>query len=89
MRFIESILFDNGRYHNLELHQERVNRTFNQFMPEIQPHELSKILPPLSLKGIYKVRLVYDGDLEDVDYDLEVIEYLPRKINSLQIVDST
>lgn len=88
MRFIESILFKDGVYHNLDLHQERVDRTFAHFMPEIQSHQLSKVLPPLSLDGTYKVLLVYDADLEDADYDLEFSEYYPRKIDSLQIVNS-
>ena len=88
MRFIESILFRDGVYHNLELHQERLDRTFDQFMPAIQSHDLAKILPPLNLEGTYKVRVVYDADVEDAEYDLEFSEYVPRKIESLQVVES-
>ena len=88
MRFIESILFRDGVYHNLDLHQERLDRTFDRFMPEIETHDLSNILPQLKLEGTYKVRLVYDADLEDADYDLEFAEYFPRKIETLQVVES-
>ena len=86
LRFIESILFRDGHYHNLDLHQKRLERTFEQFMPEIEWHDLNQILPQLDLAGTYKVRLEYDADQEDADYDLEFAEYYPRKIDSLQVV---
>ncbi len=88
MRFIESILFKDRVYHNLELHQKRVDRTFDQFMPEITSHNLNMILPKLSLQGIFKVRMVYDADADDADYDLEYVEYIPRTITSLQIIET-
>lgn len=88
MRFIESILFKDGVYHNLELHQKRVNRTFHHFMPDAPSHKLSEVLPPLTMTGTYKVRAVYDADQEDVDFDVEFIEYVPRKIETLEVVSS-
>ncbi|GAB4239248.1 MAG: hypothetical protein Tsb0034_15260 [Ekhidna sp.] len=86
MRFIESILFRDGEYHNLDLHQQRLDRTFEAFMPHIASHRLERVLPPLKMEGTYKVRLVYDADSEDADFDLEFVEYLPRKLTSLQVV---
>ncbi|MEM6816611.1 MAG: aminotransferase class IV [Bacteroidota bacterium] len=89
MRFIESVLYRDGAYHNLSLHQERINRTFNRFMPGIESQDLLKILPKSVLKGTYKVRLVYNVDQEDVNYDLEFSEYIPRTIRSLQVMESS
>ncbi len=88
MRFIESIRYKDGSYHNLTLHQKRLTQTVRQFMPGGSPVELEKILPPLTLEGTYKVRLVYDVDDEDLHYDIEYSEYIPRKIQSLQLVAS-
>ena len=34
------------------------------------------------------MRLIYDLDTEDAEYDLEYAEYLPRKIESLEVVHS-
>lgn len=88
MRFIESILLKDGVYHNLDLHQQRLNQTFDRFKPEIKSHDLRKILPKIDLDGTYKVRVVYDSDSEDADYDLEYAEYIPRVIESLDLVRS-
>lgn len=57
-------------------------------MPEIKAHDLSKILPKLELQGTYKVRVVYDSDAEDANYDLEYAEYIPRKIETLKLVET-
>lgn len=88
MRFIESILFQNDTYINIALHQQRMNRVFEFYQIDAIPHDLSKILPPLTLQGTYKVRLVYDMDDEDATYDIQVSPYTPRKIQTLQVVHS-
>ena len=86
MRFIESILYRDGSYHNLELHQERINHVFSKHAPANSSHNLSMILPDLKMLGTYKVRLVYDTDTENAAYELEYSEYYPRSIKSLQVV---
>ncbi|MBC6399615.1 MAG: aminotransferase class IV [Ekhidna sp.] len=83
MRFIESILFVNGKYHNLDLHQKRMVQTFDRFMPGASSHQLEDILPKFALDGRYKVRVVYDAD-----YDIEVSAYHPKKITSLKVIES-
>ncbi|WP_424963168.1 aminotransferase class IV [Ekhidna sp.] len=88
MQFIESIQMRDGKYINLPLHQARVDYAFERFAPSIESHDLEHILPNIQLDGIYKVRLVYDLDIEDAEYDLEYSEYLPRKIDSLEVVNS-
>lgn len=88
MRFIESILFKDGEYHNLPFHQQRVDRTFEKFFNDAVPHQFSNILPKLDLDGTYKARVVYDCDNEDADFDLAFNEYTPRQIRTLELVDS-
>ncbi|MEP1034668.1 aminotransferase class IV [Ekhidna sp.] len=88
MRFIESILFKNGEYHNLPLHQNRMNGAFSHHGLADHSHDLKRILPDLKMKGTFKVRLVYDMDSEDAEYDIEFSEYHPRKIQTLEIVRS-
>ena len=88
MRFIESILYQDGDYYNLNLHQERMNAVFAQYAPGDDAHDRHGILPDLKMEGTYKVRLVYDMDSEDAAYDLEFAEYQPRKIKALEVVRS-
>ncbi|SNS97908.1 4-amino-4-deoxychorismate lyase [Ekhidna lutea] len=88
MRFIESILFKDGVYKNLSIHQERMDDVFKKYAPGNNSHALIRILPDLKMEGTYKVRLVYDMDTEDVEYDIEFAEYQPRQIKTLQVVHS-
>ncbi|MEO9872616.1 aminotransferase class IV [Ekhidna sp.] len=86
MRFIESILLRDGQYINLDFHQKRMNQVFEVCTPENNSHNLSQILPKLKLPGSYKVRVVYDMDTEDAEYDIEFAEYLPKRIETLEVV---
>jgi len=88
MRFIESILFADGVYHNLDLHQKRMIQTFNRFVPEARGYQLKDILPNPELDGRYKVRLVYSAGTEDTTYGIEFSAYHPRRITSLEVVKS-
>ena len=88
MQLIESIQMKDGKYINLPLHQARVDGAFERYAPSVGSHDLEEILPNIQLEGTYKVRLVYDLDTEDAEYDLEYAEYLPRKIESLEVVHS-
>ncbi len=81
-RFIESICFRNGQYQLLDLHQERVNRTFAHFFKGSIPHDLTLALPDLSFSETYKVRVAYNHQFLDIDNS----EYVPRSIKSLQLV---
>lgn len=88
MRFIESILLKDGEYHNLNYHQDRVDRVFTKLAPDNTSHDLKLILPKLELPGTYKVRLVYGVEAINAPYDVEYAEYYPRKIESLQVMHS-
>ncbi len=89
MRLIESILLKGGIYHNLDLHQKRMDHAFRNYAPNIESHDLTRILPKLDLNETYKVRLVYDLDTEDAEYNIEFAVYSPRKIESLEVVESS
>lgn len=84
MKFIESILYSDGFYNNLNYHQARMNHSFKKLGLSVQKHNLEKVLPKLPLSGTYKVRLLYDENT----YDVEYAEYLPRNIQSLEVVQS-
>lgn len=88
MRFIESILLKDGEYQNLKYHQKRMDQVFEKYAPGNNSHNLSRILPNLQLDGVFKVRMVYDMDSEDAEYDIEYSEYQPRKIDTLQVIHS-
>ncbi|WP_421764245.1 aminotransferase class IV [Ekhidna sp.] len=88
MRFIESILLKDGEYQNLQLHQSRMDEVFNRHHLKNASHNLNDILPDLKMNGTFKVRLVYDMDSEDAEYDIEFSEYHPRKIKTLEVVSS-
>lgn len=88
MRFIESILFENGKYYNLALHQKRINRTVEKFNPELKSLELRDVVPQAAYRGRFKVRVTYDISDEPISYDLEFVEYVPRAIASLELVDA-
>lgn len=88
MRFIESILFNNGCYANLPLHQARIDKVFSAYAPGDDSHNLEQILPDLKMAGTFKVRMIYDMDSEDATYDLEFSEYHQRKIETLEIIKS-
>jgi 4-amino-4-deoxychorismate lyase len=83
-KFIESICLVDGGYQNLLLHQERVDKTFNKFFGNFESIKLTSILPKINLEGIYKVRVVYDSESEDVEF----IEYKKREIKTIEIVES-
>jgi 4-amino-4-deoxychorismate lyase len=82
MRFIESICFQNGEYQNLDLHQDRINRTCFHFFGE-SLHQLSK-LPPIDDDRKHKIRFVYDND----DYEFDSLPYVKLPIRSLEIVET-
>ncbi len=88
MRFIESIKLQDGKYLNLVLHQSRISDVFNKYNARTKPPILEEILPQIDMKGVFKVRMIYDVSDGDATYDIEYAEYIPRKIESLQVVQS-
>lgn len=77
-QFIESIRWEDGQYHLLKLHEERMHRTLKDHFGLTDDIDLSmKLNPPDIETSLVKARVIYDH--EDVR-----IEYQPyqRKIRS-------
>ncbi len=85
MKFLETIRFENGQYHLLDLHQFRLERTFATFFPESIAHQLIKILPELKESGKLKVRVEYNSE----DFEITIEPYKTRKVNSIKLVESS
>lgn len=83
-RFIESICCLEGEAQLIDLHQERVNRTFLEFFPQYTPIKLSDIVQNIPAKGKYKCRVEYSFELHSIEF----IFYQTPSIHSLQVVQS-
>lgn len=87
-RFLETIQFVHGEHLNLERHQVRVNVTFQHFFPGLTPFLLQEILSSREIPegdGIYKCRLVYDKQVQQLEY----LPYSLPSITSLRLVQTT
>jgi len=83
-KFIETIRFENGKFHLLDYHQERIDRTFAAFYSGYSPIQLTQILPDFQGKGKYKFRLEYDAKTHLLTNRL----YTPKTIRTLQLIDA-
>lgn len=82
--FIETIRIDDGQVYNLPYHTERLNRTRTVFWKDASPIDLTDIISPQSLSGIWKCRIVYGKEIEEVAY----APYQIRMVSSLRLVTS-
>ncbi len=81
-RFIESIRIEDGRICRLRQHTERCNRTRAAFWKEEPPVDLKQVVAVPSEKGIFKCRIVYGREIEEVTYT----PYQMRQVNTLRLV---
>lgn len=83
MRFIESILLNNGDVKNLNYHQNRINKTFSHFFPEKEILNISEILNNKTLpkNRKYKIRIVYS----EKEFTFEIQPYELPKIEKFNI----
>lgn len=81
-RFIESIRIEDGRICRLRQHMERCNRTRAAFWKEEPPVDLKQVVAVPSEKGIFKCRIVYGREIEEVTYT----PYQMRQVNTLRLV---
>ena len=83
--FIETICYEQGRFQRIELHNERFNRTRQQFFglqtPLLKLELLLSIPSDLKDKTV-KCTVAYGTDIVRIDYNL----YQIRPVNSLQMV---
>lgn len=85
--FIESIKYADGSFSRMNLHQQRIDRVFEEYFPAKKPFQLADI-PLMRLfhkPGIYKCRIVFDTDIRNI----ELLPYKKREINSLQLVETS
>ncbi|MEQ6119574.1 hypothetical protein [Reichenbachiella sp. MALMAid0571] len=80
-RFIESICCIDGELLNLNLHQERIDKTCQRFFSGT-PISLKDHLTNIPKSGKFKARIVYD----DASVLSEFIPYVKKDINSLKVV---
>lgn len=85
-RFVESIKLKDGVFYRLKFHQERVNNAFAACFPSVEPINIfeninQSVFPQ---QGIYKCRIVYDSDLQLLEYT----PYVRREIHSLRLMET-
>ena len=83
-RFIETIAIKSGEVQNLDLHQERVNRTFKDLFPQSSPLILSQWIPQYLPDDGHKLRFTYS----DQDLGIEILPHEIPKISSLRLVEN-
>jgi len=82
-RFIESIRLENHQLQHIEWHNKRLCETRHHFFGLVPDIDLAEALtiPALS-SGIYKCRVVYGEQIEEVTIEL----YVSRQIHSLRLM---
>lgn len=69
-QFLESIKLLDGKLHNLQLHQDRVNSTFNRHYPGTKVLDLSQIeIPQKYQRGLFKFRILYNCTSYKVNFE--------------------
>lgn len=82
-QLLESIYLNNGKFRNLDYHQERMNKSsqtlFGTNSPELVASLANKIIPS---SGLFKVRISYDTIIRSIEF----VEYQIKPITSLKLV---
>lgn len=83
-RLIESIRLEDGRFHRLQFHQKRVDRSALELFQTKDSINLSEILKTQKFPkvGLFKCRIIYDIALASVEF----IPYTPKPSKSLKVV---
>lgn len=85
-QFIESIRVEDRKLHLPDLHQQRINRTFEHFGKE-NPINISKIYSELQHdgEGLFKLRIVYDFN---ANIQTQLIPYAISELHSVRLVEN-
>ncbi|OJJ22602.1 hypothetical protein BKI52_07945 [marine bacterium AO1-C] len=84
---LETIRCEGGKFYNLEAHQQRVNRAFQELWPQetpIQLQEYLQISTKLNIKQSYKYRIVYGLQVKEIT----ITPYRIRPIQSLRLIEA-
>lgn len=83
-RLLETIKIRDGEMIHRTYHESRMNRSRHELLAIADTIDLTQVAIPKILNNnqVYKCRIVYSREIEDVRYT----EYHPRKIRSLQII---
>lgn len=85
-QLLETIKIWNGVPQNIIYHNQRFNSTRRQFFPDSQAIDLYEHIhvPEEYRVGLIRCRLLYRAEIEA----LQFVEYIPKTINRLQLVES-
>ncbi|MHA3044777.1 aminotransferase class IV [Riemerella anatipestifer] len=85
-QFIESICWEHGKFYLVNLHQERVDSSFQRFNRS-SAIDLEKILRSVEIKTLqkHKIRVIYD--LEG-NYEIEYLPYQSPILSSFEIIEA-
>jgi len=82
-RLVESIRLQDGAFHNLPYHQQRMDESVRRLSGSPNRIRLANVLIPIHEKGLYKFRLVYTTEGA---WQHTITSYQPVRVNSLQVV---
>ena len=82
--FIESICVKDGKAPLLDLHQNRMDRTYAFHFKAENPFSLETFVEEVPAAGTFKLRIIYDHSIQQINHSL----YIKRDVRSLQVVSS-
>lgn len=81
---LESIRLENGNFHRLSYHQQRMDRSVKELSGKRNSISLFEVLkkynPPKT--GVYKCRVIYTSQIDSVEF----VSYSVKPVNSLKVV---
>ena len=80
--FIETLRIDGGEVCRIDYHNERLNRTRTAFGYGSAPIDLADCLRDFPREGIFKCRVLYGHEIEEITYT----PYVMRPVRSLRAV---
>jgi len=90
-RLLETIRYENGRFHNLKYHRQRMNYARKMLFRLTDEIDLDKILPKAAKEqlpdercGLFKCRVVYNSHILEIRFS----PYVLPQIRSLRLVQS-